>query len=236
MAPLPFQVVAFDLDGTLADTAPDLAASLNHALVTLGRRPIPPEEVQHLVGHGARALLRRGLAATGAADEALVERGYPIFIDYYADHICAGTTPYAGVEEALDAVKAAGAALALCTNKPEALTRRLLEALGWQDRFDSVVGGDTLPTRKPDPAMLFEAIARAGGGRAAFVGDSIVDADSARAAGVPFVAVSFGFADRPIEALGADAVIDSYAGLIPALERLGRALSGAPSSTGGARA
>ena len=236
MAPLPFQVVAFDLDGTLADTASDLAASLNHALVSLGRSAIPPNEVRHLVGHGARALLRRGLAVTGEADEALVERGYPLFIDYYSDHICEGTIAYPGVAEALDALRSRGARIALCTNKPEALTHKLLKALRWEGRFDSVVGGDTLATRKPDPAMLHEAVARAGGGRAAFVGDSIVDAETARAAGLPFVAVSFGFSDGPIETLRADLVIDRYADLMPALERLGSRLSGAPSSTGGGRA
>src|SRR4051794_24979397 len=220
-APIPFDVVAFDLDGTLADTGPDLAAALNHALVRLGRREVPEDEVRHLVGHGARALLRRGLAATGEASEELVEAGFPIFIDYYLDHICVGTRPYQGVEAALDALKADGIRIALCTNKAEALTFALLEALGWRGCFDAVVGGDTLPVRKPDPAPLFEAIARAGGGRAAFVGDSITDADTARAAGLPFVAVSFGFSDRPVAALGADVVINHFDELDAALAALG---------------
>lgn len=220
MPGIPFDVVAFDLDGTLADTAPDLAASLNHTLIALGRSPIETGCVRHLVGHGARALLRRGLAATGASSEALVECGYPIFIDFYADHICNGTRLYPGVEAALDALTDAGVTIALCTNKPEGLTHKLLTALGWTGRFRSIVGGDTLPVRKPDPAPLLHAIEQAGGGRAAFVGDSIVDADTAKAAGRPFVAVSFGFADRPMDRLGADAVIDAFKDLIPALERL----------------
>lgn len=220
MAAIPFDIIAFDLDGTLADTAPDLAAALNHALGALGREGIPPESVRHLVGHGARALLRRGLAATGDASEELVERGFPIFIDFYAANICNGTRAFPGVEAALDATAGEGVALALCTNKPERLTHALLDALGWNGRFQSVVGGDTLAVRKPDPAPLRQAIARAGGGRAAFVGDSITDADTARAAGVPFLAVSFGFSDRPVEALGADAVLDRYEKLIPALARL----------------
>ena len=217
---IPFDIVAFDLDGTLADTGPDLAASLNHALVELGRPRVPAEEVRHLVGHGARALLRRGLAATGEAPEELVEAGFPIFIDHYRDHICVGTRPYAGVEAALDGLAARNVRLALCTNKQEALTLALLDALGWRRRFDAMVGGDTLPVRKPDPAPLFEAIARAGGGRAAFVGDSITDADTAKAASIPFVAVSFGFSDRPVAALGADAVIDRYEELEAALVHL----------------
>lgn len=220
MARFPFDVVAFDLDGTLADTAPDLAAALNHVLAGFGRPGVPPQSVRNLIGHGARALLRRGLAATGEASEALVEQGYPLFLDHYRDHICDGSAAYDGIERALDAISGAGAALAVCTNKPEALTRQLLGALGWHGRFDAVVGGDTLGLRKPDPAPLLAAIGRSGGGRAAFVGDSIVDADTARAAGVPFVAVSFGFSDRPAEELGADALIDSYDELVPALRRL----------------
>ena len=220
MSSIPFDTVAFDLDGTLADTAPDLAAALNHALGALGREAIPPALVRQLVGHGARAILRRGLGATGEASEALVEEGFPIFIDYYAANICNGTKAFPGVEAALDALAAGGTALALCTNKPERLTHALLDALGWADRFQSVVGGDTLIVRKPDPAPLHEAIARAGGGRAAFVGDSITDADTAKAAGLPFVAVSFGYSDRPVEALGAAALIHDYEDLIPALARL----------------
>ena len=220
MPEFPFDTVAFDLDGTLADTAPDLAASLNHALVALGRAPVDPASVRYLVGHGARALLRRGLAATGDAQEELVERGFPIFIDYYAANICNGTRAYPGVDEALDELHAAGLGLALCTNKPEGLTHALLRALGWSDRFDSIVGGDTLPVRKPDPAPLRQAIALAGGGRAAFVGDSITDADTAKAAGIPFIAVSFGFSDRPVEELGPARIIDSYGELISTLRQL----------------
>ncbi|MFL6863021.1 MAG: phosphoglycolate phosphatase [Allosphingosinicella sp.] len=220
MAPLPFDTIAFDLDGTLADTAPDLAAVLNHVLRELGRPQVPPDSVRHLVGHGARALLRRGLAQSGEAPEELVEAGFPLYLDYYAANICVGTRPYPGVEAALDGLKAQGARLAICTNKIERLTHLLLGALGWADRFDAVVGGDTLAVRKPDPAPLHEAIARAGGGRAAFVGDSITDADTARAAGLPFVAVSFGFSDRPARELGADALIDHFDALADALASL----------------
>jgi phosphoglycolate phosphatase len=220
MPSLPFDVVVFDLDGTLADTAPDLAAALNHVLSRLGRPPIEAEAVRNMIGHGARALLRKGLAATGDASEELVERGFATFLDFYAANICRGSRAYEGVEASLDALREAGARLAVCTNKPEHLTHLLLDALGWQDRFDSIVGGDTLPVRKPDPAALREAVAGAGGGSAVLVGDSITDANTARAAGVPFIAVSFGFSDRPAEALGADAIIDGFDELIPALKGL----------------
>ncbi|MBV9932290.1 MAG: phosphoglycolate phosphatase [Alphaproteobacteria bacterium] len=218
--PLPFDVVVFDLDGTLLDTAEDLAAALNHALTALGRPAVPVESVRGLIGHGGRALLRKGLAATGEASDALVEEHYPVLLDHYARHICDATRPYPGLEEALDAIAAAGAEVAVCTNKAEGLTRALFDALGWRNRFAAIVGGDTLPFRKPDPAPLREAVARAGGGRAVLVGDSITDADTARAAGVPFVAVSFGFRDRPLDALGADVAIDRYDDLMNALYAL----------------
>jgi phosphoglycolate phosphatase len=220
MAPFPFDVVAFDLDGTLADTGPDLAAALNHTLKRLGRPAIDPDSVRHLVGHGAKSLIRKGLAETGEASEQLVEAGFPIYLDYYGANICVGTTVYPETEAALDTLAARGARLAICTNKGERLSRLLIDALGWNGRFASVVGPDTVGLRKPDPRPLQEAIARAGGGRAAFVGDSITDADTARAAGVPFVAVSFGFSDRPVAALGADAVIHRYGDLSAVLERL----------------
>ncbi|ARS26281.1 phosphoglycolate phosphatase [Sphingomonas sp. KC8] len=220
MNDFPFSVVAFDLDGTLADTAPDLTAALNHALGELGRPPIAAADVRHMVGHGARALLQKGLSATGDVNEALIERGYPIFLDHYHAHIADHSYPFEGLEAALDTLAARGVKLAVCTNKLESLGHELIGALGWRDRFVSLVGGDTLAVRKPDPAPLFEAITRAGGGRAAFVGDSITDTDTARAAGIPCVAVTFGFSDRPAEQLGADALIDHYDQLIPALERL----------------
>jgi len=220
MTSIPFDVVAFDLDGTLADTAPDLAAALNHTLGALGRHGIDPGSVRNLVGHGAKALIRKGLAVTGSTSEELVERGFPIFLEYYGAHICEGTRLFPEVDAALDTLRAAGLKLALCTNKPESLTHLLLEALNWTGRFDSVIGGDTLAVRKPDPAPLHEAIVRAGGGRAAFVGDSITDADTAKAARLPFVAVSFGFSDRPVEQLGADLIIHHYSELHDALARL----------------
>ena len=125
---------------------------------------------------------------------------------------------YPELEAALDALAGRGAKLAVCTNKSEGLSRRLIETLGWKDRFSAIVGHDTLGVRKPDPLPLTEAVARAGGGRAVLVGDSITDAQTARAARVPFVAVSFGFSDRPVDELGADAVIHRYGDLVPTLD------------------
>ena len=221
MEQIPFDVVVFDLDGTLADTALDLAAALNHTLGEMGRPPIPAAEVRRMVGHGVRALLQKALAATGETSEALIDQGFPIFLYYYERHIADHSTAYDGVDAALDALDALGVKLAICTNKLEALTLDLVEALGWRGRFAAIVGGDTLPQRKPDPAPIHEAIRRAGGGRAAFVGDSISDTDAARAAGVPCVALTFGFSDRPADQLGATALIDHWDQLLPTLERIG---------------
>lgn len=220
MTSIRFQTVVFDLDGTLADTAPDLTEALNFTLERFGRARVPAEDVRHMVGHGARALLKKGLAATGEMTEAMVDEGFPIFLDHYAAHVADHSRPWDGVEDTLAALEAQGVRLAICTNKLEGLTHRFLDAMGWADRFAAVVGGDTLPVRKPDPAPLFAAIERAGGGTAAFVGDSITDTDTAKAAKVPCVALSFGFSDRPAEQLGADRLIHHFSDLIPALASL----------------
>ena len=221
MGQVKFDIVIFDLDGTLADTAPDLTAALNHALEEMGRPPIPAGDVRRMVGHGARALIQKGLAATGEVGDALIEQALPLFLSYYGAHIADHSRPFDGVDAALSALAGQGVRLAICTNKPEGLTHQLIAALGWEARFAAIVGGDTLPQRKPDPAPVHEAIARAGGGRAVFVGDSISDTDAARAAGIPCVALTFGFSDRPADQLGATILIDHFDELIPALERIG---------------
>jgi phosphoglycolate phosphatase len=220
MTRLRFQTVVFDLDGTLADTAPDLTEALNVTLERFGRARVPAADVRPMVGHGAKALLHKGFAATGTVSDALVDEGFPLFLEYYEAHVADHSRPWDGVETTLAALEAQGVTLAICTNKLEALTHRFLAAVGWTDRFAAVVGGDTLPVRKPDPAPLLLAIERAGGGAAAFVGDSITDTDTARAAHIPCVALSFGFSDRPADQLGADRLIDHFSDLIPALAAL----------------
>jgi phosphoglycolate phosphatase len=222
MRRFPFRLVGFDLDGTLVDTSADLAAALNHVLALAGRPALSRAAVLPMIGRGTRHLLEQGLAATGGEDPGLGERLYPALLDYYGAHIAAGSRPYAGIAEALDALHRRQVMLAVVTNKPEALARKLLAELNLTARFAAIIGGDTLGpgNAKPSPAPIREMVARCGGGPAAFVGDSIHDVVAARAAGLPSVAVRFGFADRPVEQLGADAVIDSYAELIPALETL----------------
>lgn len=221
MHALPATVV-FDLDGTLVDTAPDLCAALNHALKALGRPGVPADAVRHMVGHGARKLLERGLATSGVATADIVEAGVPHFLEHYAAHIADGSRPFDGVEAALDALAAAGTRLAICTNKPVALSRSLVSALGWDGRFAANLGFDSVAKPKPDAGHVLAAIAAAGGTpeSTVFVGDSITDTTAARAAKVPVIAVSFGFSDRPVAALEADAVIDHYDHLLPALRTL----------------
>jgi phosphoglycolate phosphatase len=213
---MPFDTIVFDLDGTLVDTAGDLTASLNHALATLGRPAIPAAEVRHMVGQGARRLLERGLAASGAVSPELVEAGVAPFLDYYGANIATHSRPFDGVEAALDGL--AGAfRLAICTNKPVRLAEALVAELGWAGRFHALLGADSRPWRKPDPRHLHDTVSEAGGRRALFVGDSKTDADTARAAGVPLILVDFGYSAEPVEDLGADRLISHFDSLAPAI-------------------
>lgn len=216
------RTILFDLDGTLVDTAPDLAGAMNHVLASLGRPTLPVDMVRHLVGHGARALISRGLEVTGQARPDLVEPAMPLFLTYYADHIADASRPFDGVERALDALAAAGCTLAICTNKPTGLARALVAALGWQERFAAVIGHDLALRAKPDAAHVQVTLEACGGsaGDAAFVGDSATDAGAARNAGLPLVLVSFGYTDVPAASLGADVLIDHYDQLVPALAGL----------------
>jgi len=218
------RTIVFDLDGTLVDSAPDLTAALNVALADAGRPPVELAAVRHLIGHGARSLIARGLALSGGGSEAEVDRALPVLLAYYADHIADATRPYPGCEAALDRLAARGVTLAICTNKAVALSRALIAALGWTGRFAANLGGDSLPVRKPDPAPLLATIAAAGGHpeTTVFVGDTSVDVATGRAAGVPVIVCGFGFADRPVHELGGDAVIDDFAGLDAAIAGLRR--------------
>jgi phosphoglycolate phosphatase len=223
MTDFPFAIVGFDLDGTLLDTHGDLAAAVNHTIALEDRPAIAPGEVRHLVGGGSRKMLERALEVTGGPmDAGRFEQLYDALLENYEQHIAVHTALFPGGAAMLDGLAAHGVKLALVTNKLERLAVKLLSELGLMHRFYTVIGGDTLgPGRaKPQPDMLLEMVARAGGGRAAFVGDSSFDTGAARAAGMPCVAVSFGFLDLPVEQLGATKVIDHFDELIPALERL----------------
>ena len=216
-----FKIVGFDLDGTLLDTSGDLAAAVNHALTSVDRPALSVEQVKPMIGGGARHMLKQGLTATGGYDEAMLDTLHARLLAYYEANICVLTRPYPGVVDALDALAAKGVTLGIVTNKIERFARTVLGELGLIDRFACILGGDTLSESKPSPMPIHEMVRQCGGGRAAFVGDSIFDIQAGQAAGLPTVACSYGFLMQPVEDLGADAVIDGFDALIPTLERLG---------------
>lgn len=206
-------IVVFDLDGTLADTAHDLMATLNALLGRDGHAPLPISAARSMVGAGARALLQRGYAAAGAPLETdRLERLFHDFLDHYRDHIADETRLFPGAETALERFADAGYVLAVCTNKPENLSVLLLEKLGVAGRFGAICGRETFPFCKPDPRALTLTIARAEGdlNRATMIGDSKTDVDTAKAAGLPVVAVDFGYTETPIAAFAPDAVISHF--------------------------
>ncbi len=179
------RTVVFDLDGTLADTAPDLTDAVNVMLRALGRRALTVGEVRAMLGDGLGMLTRRALGMTGPISEAIFDEGFALFAAHYEVHFADRSRPWPGVDRALSILEVDGVRLAICTNKLEYLTHPFLAAMGWEGRFAPVICGDMLPVRKPDPAPLLEAIRQAGKGPAAFVGDTKVDLMTARAAGVP---------------------------------------------------
>ncbi len=215
--------LVFDLDGTLVDTAPDLLACLNVVLEAAGRaRPTAPH-LRDLVGRGARALIEEALRLTGpAGDEALIEQLLDQFLIIYERDIDKHSNPFEGVLPLLKHASAAGVKLGVCTNKREALSNELLRRLDLAKYFPVVLGADSLAMRKPDPAHLTQVIAQLGGNenRSVMVGDSITDIKTAKAAGIPVIAVSFGYSTEDIRSLGADTVIDHYDEFLPALAGL----------------
>jgi phosphoglycolate phosphatase len=223
MSDFPFNIVGFDLDGTLVDSNRDLAPAINHALGVAGRPGVSPDETRKLIGGGARRMLERAMEVTGGPlPEDEFEAAYGELQLHYVEHIADNTVPYPGCLDALDALADRGCKLAVITNKIEVNSRLLLDALGMTERFALILGGDTLgPGRaKPAPDMIDTAILMLGGGSFAMVGDSTYDVRAARNARVPVVALSFGYNDLPAAELGADAVIDRYDELIPALAQL----------------
>ena len=223
MNPFPFDIVGFDLDGTLLDTAQDLGHALNHALELAGRPAVPLDDVVRHIGGGSSQMLRSALEESGGVDEAAFPQLQGELIEFYGRNIARYTELFPGGVEMLDALQARGVKIAVATNKKESLAVSLFTKLGLLERFSAVIGGDTLGTgtAKPRPDMIHAMIERSGGGRAAFVGDTTYDVGAARAAGVPVVAVRFGFFDLPPDHLGADAVIDHFDELVPALEKIG---------------
>lgn len=216
-------IVVFDLDGTLAETAPDIMRTLNLILEQEGLAALPLERARELVGAGARALIERGFNVSGrplAAER--LEQLFETFLGIYADGVAGNSFIHEGVVEALDDLAAGGFVFAVCTNKPIRHTRLFLDHFGLSGRFAAIAGRDSFAFCKPDPRHLTQTIALAGAdpARAVMVGDSRTDVNTARAAGIPVICVPFGYTDAPVEALAPDLVIQHFDELPAAVRRL----------------
>jgi phosphoglycolate phosphatase len=216
-------IVVFDLDGTLVDTAPDLINALNFILDREGLPPVPLHSARNMIGAGARKLIERGLELEGRSMSVEdVIRLTRDFIDYYAAHIADASRPFEGLESALDDLSARGYRFAVCTNKLEWLSKLLLDQLGLSSRFSAICGADTFGVSKPDPAILRQTVARAGGqlASAIMVGDAGPDIGVARRAGVPIIGVEFGYTEVPIADLKPDRLISHMRDLPAAVDSL----------------
>jgi len=223
MSKFPFDIVLFDLDGTLVDSARDLASAVNHALGVIGRDPVSETATRGMIGGGTDMMLSRALEATGGqVDEATYGKLSQALLDFYWANIANNTVPYPGCLGALDLLAERGCKLAVVTNKAEKPARQLLDALDMTDRFAAIYGGDTLGREraKPKPDMLHAAIDDCGGGRAVMIGDSTYDVRAGKAAGLPVVACRYGYHDVPVENLGGDVLLDHFDELVSVLEDL----------------
>lgn len=215
-------IVVFDLDGTLAETAPDIMRVLNVILVREGLAPLPLNRARELVGAGARALIERGFTVSGRIlDADTLERLFQDFLEIYAQDVASHSHLYDGVLEAMKILQAQGYLLAVCTNKPILHTKLILEHFGISGQFAAVAGRDSFPFHKPDPRHLTMTIDAAGAdpARAVMIGDSKTDIATAKAAGVPCICVPFGYTDVPIETLFPDLVIAHFSALPEAVRR-----------------
>ena len=218
--------IIFDLDGTLVDTAPDLAAALNAVLMRERLPAVPLEQVRHMVGRGARVLIENAMAwHRMPPDPGRTSDLVQHFLSYYEANIAGTSRPFDGMVECVTDLAARGHRIGICTNKPEHLSRKLMGELGLLDLFPVILGADSRPYRKPDPRHLTDTVDALGGSHldAVLVGDSDTDARTARAAGIPVVLVTFGYTETPVSELGAQAVIDHFSGLEAALARCTRA-------------
>ena len=215
--------VVFDLDGTLVDSAADLAASINRTLATQKLAPLPPAKLRHFVGHGGRAMIEAALAHHKAQrSPADVDDLFDLFLEDYDANLAVQSKPFPGAVALLDRLRVAGHRLAICTNKREKMARKLLAELNVADRFHAITGRDTLPVHKPDPGHLIGTIILADGdlGRAVMIGDTVTDISTAHAAGLPSVGVAFGYSKEPVASFNPSAVIDHFDELDAVLQRL----------------
>ncbi|PHP66572.1 phosphoglycolate phosphatase [Zhengella mangrovi] len=232
-------VIVFDLDGTLVDTAPDLLDALDHAIATAGLPPVDQAAMRAYAGHGGRAMIERAFAQNRKPlPEAERERLLAVFLDHYTGRMPGRSLPFPGALDAMRRFEDAGFALAICTNKYERLARQLLEGLGLAHRFAAIAGADTFAFRKPDPRHLTETIRRAAGDRATglMIGDTNTDIATAKAAGLPVVAVEFGYSSEPLASLAPSIIIEHFDELTPVLARRLLKAAGAPRDKTGAPA
>jgi len=221
--------IIFDLDGTLFDTAPDLVETLNVVFAREGLAPLPYATARNLVGGGAKAMIARGIEAEGRVlSPAKLEQMLTDFITYYSDQVADRSRPFPGLTDTLDTLGARGHRFAICTNKLERLSVRLLNKFNLADRFAAICGQDTFGIQKPDPEILRRTVAAAGGTmkHAIMIGDSNTDICTARAAGVPVIAVDFGYSERPISEFGPDQTISHFAQLPASIAVVSSALEG----------
>ena len=212
--------IVFDLDGTLIDTAPDLVDTLNVVFAREGWPPAPYETARNTIGGGARMMIARGIAAEGiAVAPAKLEQLFADFIAHYTEHLADRSRPFPGLTDALDVLASGGCRFAVCTNKLERLSVLLLKQLKLADRFAAICGQDTFGIQKPDPEVLRRTVTAAGGSltHAIMIGDSVTDIRTARAAGIPVIAVDFGYSDRPVSEFGPDRIISHFAQLRSAI-------------------
>ena len=217
------RTVIFDLDGTLADTSGDLLAAANACFRQMGHGDLLTRPGDAAIAlRGGKRMLTEGLKRVNEYDDATVEAFYPVLLEAYKGAIDHHTVLYPGAMDAVEALKLAGYGVGICTNKPEALAEQLMQSLGVRGAFASLVGADTLPVRKPDPATFFEAVKRAGGdvSRSCMIGDTLTDHSTARAAGVPSILVDFGPGDEDVNALNPDAILSQFAELPDLVEKL----------------
>ena len=206
------RTVVFDLDGTLADTSADLLAAANACFRGMGHGDMLGPDDALTAFHGGRAMLRLGFSRLGGVDEAAIDAQYPVLLRAYAEAIDVHTTLYPGAVAAVETLRAAGYAVSICTNKPAGLAEELTRRLGIRDLFGALIGADTLPTRKPDPAPYVAAVVQAGGtvARSMLIGDTDTDRKTGLAAGVPVALVTFGPEGRGVERLQPEALLDHY--------------------------
>jgi len=222
------RTVVFDLDGTLADTSGDLLAAANACFRQMGEGDVLRAETDAGTAlRGGRAMLTLGLERLGrSVDAATLDHWYPVLLEAYRAEIDTHTVLYPHAMEMVQALKAGGSRVAVCTNKPEALALLLLDRLGVLSEFDAMLGADTLPVRKPDPAHYVETVRRAGGdvARSLLVGDTVTDRKTAQAAQVPCILVTFGPAGGDMAALAPAALMQDYRELPELVDQLiGRA-------------